>query len=107
MDSDQKLKRDERTLAVENAGYGWALNFILFALLIDIAFRGFFMKEAAWDLMGLVIATGLICPIYKFRNKSQGLPSRKTMLFRFAGVLVAVAVAALIAATQLARVLAN
>ena len=107
MDSDQKLKRDERKVALENAGYGWALNFILFALLIDIACRGFFYGEAAWDLMGLVIVTGLICPIYKYRNKKQGLPSRKTMLFRFAGVLVAVVVAAIIAVTQLARVLAS
>jgi hypothetical protein len=62
-------ERDERTVAVENAGYRWAFIFLYFAILFDAAYRGMFLHEAPVDLMALVIVTGVGCVIYQIRHK--------------------------------------
>ena len=49
------VERDERTVAVENASYKWAYILLIFALLIDVVYRGMVRQEAAWDLLALVI----------------------------------------------------
>jgi hypothetical protein len=36
MSADQSVKRDERTIAVENASFRWTFTFLLFALLADV-----------------------------------------------------------------------
>jgi len=55
MNTHQIVTRDERTVAVENVSSRWGLTFLLFALLVDVAYRGVVYNEAAWDLMALVI----------------------------------------------------
>lgn len=55
MNTHQIVTRDERTVAVENVSSRWGLIFLLFALLVDVAYRGVVYNEAAWDLMALVI----------------------------------------------------
>ncbi len=99
MNTQQSVERDERTVAVENASYKWALNFTMFALLIDVAYRGLVRDEAAWDLLALVVVPAFVCTIYQYRQKTKtlGWPSRKTMLFRLVMAIVAI-VAAVIAA---------
>lgn len=59
-----------RTVAVENNSYKWAYIFIIFALLIDVMFRGLVRNEAAWDLMALVIVGGAVCAVYQARQKT-------------------------------------
>ena len=42
MSTQPGVKRDERTVAVENASYKWAFTFIISALMIDAFCRGLF-----------------------------------------------------------------
>ena len=70
MSTQQRVVQDQRTVAVENASFRWALNFVTFALLIDGVCRGLFRNEAAWDLLALAIVPGIICTIYQARQKT-------------------------------------
>ena len=70
MNTHQSVTRDERTVAVENASYKWAGSFVVFALLIDAMCRAAFRNEAAWDLLALAIAPGVIGTIYQARHKT-------------------------------------
>ncbi len=70
MTTDQSVQRDERTVAVENASYKWAGGFVVFALLLDGMCRAVFRNEAAWDLLALAIAPGVICTIYQAHHKT-------------------------------------
>ena len=53
MNADKSVQADERTLAVQYASNTWVLNFLLFALLLDVFCRSVFFHEDAWDLMAL------------------------------------------------------
>ena len=70
MSAPQCVERDERTVAVENASYGWAYLVLTYALLVEVMYRGLFRHEAAWDLMALVIVGGAICTVYQARQKT-------------------------------------
>ena len=70
------VERDERTVAVANAGYRLAYMLLSFALLIDVMYRGLMRDEAAWDLLALVILGGAVCAVYQARQKT--LPSWAT-----------------------------
>ena len=56
--TDGLVDRDERTTAVENAGYRWAYLFLSFGILLIVAVRGSTSGAIAWDLMALVILGG-------------------------------------------------
>ncbi len=74
MSDIQTVERDERTIAIENAGYRWSCIFITYALLIDVMYRGLVRQEAAWDLLALAIAGGFISMIFRYRR--DALPGR-------------------------------
>ena len=57
-------------MAVENASYKWTCNFIIFALFIEVIYRGAFRNEAAWDLLFLACVPGIVCTIYQARQKT-------------------------------------
>ena len=65
------VKRDERGVVAENAGYKWTCLIITFALLIDVAYRAKVRKEVAWDLMVLVVVPGVISTICQACLKTQ------------------------------------
>jgi len=56
--TDAPVERDERTTAVENAGYRWAYLFLAFGILMIVAVRGSMNGEASWDLLALVVLGG-------------------------------------------------
>jgi hypothetical protein len=91
------VERDERTVAVENAGYRWAYLLLTYALLVDVAYRSLVRREAAWDLMALVIAGGVVCTIYQARYKilSRGWVGKVVLAVLVAAVIAAVLVMAL------------
>ncbi len=64
--------RDERTVAVENASYRIAYLVLSYGLLLIVVYRGFFLKESSWDLLGLVILSGGIATLYQGRQKIFG-----------------------------------
>jgi hypothetical protein len=92
MNTHQTVTRDERTVAVENVSSRWGFTFLLFALLVDVAYRGVVYHEAAWDLMALVIVSSGFLTIYGAQQKT--LPTRTAVL----GVCLAGLAAAMIAA---------
>jgi uncharacterized membrane protein HdeD (DUF308 family) len=62
---EQQIIRDERTVSVENASYRWGYMLLSFGLLAIVAYRGFARQESNWDLMALVILSGLVTTFYQ------------------------------------------
>ena len=92
------VMRDERTDAVENASYRLAYAFIVFALLLDVMYRSLMRREAAWDLMAMVIIGGVIGSVYQARHKILTRHSvRILVLTSLITGIVAAVVAALLA----------
>jgi hypothetical protein len=60
------VERDERTIAVENAGYRWSNLVLSFGLLLLTMYRSLIRHEAAWDLLGLVIVGGVVNAAYQW-----------------------------------------
>lgn len=59
------VERDERTDAIENAGYRLAYILMSFGLLVDVMYRGRVHHEAAWDLFALVVLSGAVGKAYQ------------------------------------------
>ena len=98
MSTHKSVERDERTVAVENASYKWAFNFVTFALLIDVVYRGAVRNEDAWDLMALAIVPSLACTMYQARQKilGQGWVWKVVLIACLAGVISFVIAAILV-----------
>lgn len=91
MSTHQSVDRDERTEVVEKAGLVWAYNFLLFALLIDVMYRTWVLRESAWDLLALVVASGAVSWLYLMRHKALSHELKKVVLFAAAiGAVAAV-----------------
>jgi hypothetical protein len=58
-------ERDERTVAVENAGYRWSSLTLSYGLLIIVAVRAFARGEQPWDLLALVVLAGAVHAAYQ------------------------------------------
>lgn len=61
--------RDERTLSVENASYRWGYVFLAYGVLLIAAYRGLVQRVASWELLALVIVSGLVTTLYQGRYK--------------------------------------
>lgn len=51
-------QRDERTTAIENAGYRWSYLVLSFGLLAIVAVRSFARGQQSWDMLALVLLGG-------------------------------------------------
>lgn len=60
------VERDERTIAVENAGYRWSNLVLSFGLLLLTMYRSLVRHEASWDLLGLVVLGGAVNVAYQW-----------------------------------------
>jgi hypothetical protein len=96
MSTVESLGQDARTVAVENASYRWAYFFLTFALLVDVMYRSLVRHEAAWDLMALVIASGIISTVYLARKKAL---THGWMMKVLLAAIIAAVVAAIAAMT--------
>jgi hypothetical protein len=63
--SSVNVERDERTLAVETAGYRWTYLVLSYGLLVITAYRGLVRHESSWDLLALVIIGGAFNAAYQ------------------------------------------
>jgi hypothetical protein len=63
--SKDEIARDERTVAMENAGYRWSYLVLSFGLLILTAYRSLARGEASWELLALVLLGGVVNAIYQ------------------------------------------
>lgn len=86
-----EVDRDERTVAVENAGYRWSYLVLSFGLLALTAYRSLARDEAAWDLLALVLLGGAVHAAYQWR---RGVLYRRWIAVTMATALVAGIVAA-------------
>ncbi|MFO0808730.1 MAG: hypothetical protein U0746_08925 [Gemmataceae bacterium] len=65
MSSTPLVQRDERTVAIENAGYRWGYLVLSFGLLVLVAYRSFVNQESPWDLLLLVVLGGAVGTVYQ------------------------------------------
>jgi hypothetical protein len=68
----------------------WALNFILFALLADIAYRSVVYQEPAWDLVALIGTAGVILIGYAVWHRVPILQQRGWFVLALTAVVAAV-----------------
>lgn len=66
--SSATLERDERTAAVENAGYRWSYLLLSFGILASVAYRSFALDQTSWDLLALVLIGGAVNTAYQGRH---------------------------------------
>ncbi|MBE3141194.1 MAG: hypothetical protein IMZ53_11525 [Thermoplasmata archaeon] len=85
---NQSILHDERTVTVENASYRLGYIVLSYGLMFVVAFRAFFYGESNWDLMALVILTGLVTTAYQ--GFHQILSKRWVFLFAITAVIAAV-----------------
>ena len=101
MSTNQNVARDERTVAIENAGYRWTCILLTFALLVDVMYRGMVRNEAAWDLMALVIVGGAVSTIYQARQKALARGwVREAVLIACLGAVIGAIVAMIMMLTR-------
>lgn len=83
--------RDERTLAVENAGYRLSYHVLAFGALAISAYRSFVLGQATWDLLLLVVAGGGMNAVYQGSGR---VLSRRWLLMALVTFIAAAALAA-------------
>lgn len=70
MNAEQPLKRDERTVAVENAAYKWGFRTLFWGVLLVSLYRSKVRNEDIGDLL-LVGCIGVaVVSAYLFRHKA-------------------------------------
>lgn len=80
LDKDQN---EMRIIATENVSYAMGYKFATLLLLADIMYRAWTRGEAAWDLMGLVVGSGLLVTLYQAKS---GMLTRRWK--QYAGLLL-------------------
>jgi len=92
--TNTSVARDERTVAVENAGYRWAYLFVAFGLLVLSAYRSWFRHEQPWDLLALIILGGGVRAVYEGAHR---VLNRRWAVVTARAALLAAGVAAVLA----------
>lgn len=69
MKNNKITNKDERAIFIENVSYKFGYNLITFALFFDVIYRGLILNEAAWDLLGIIIISGLVMTLYQYKQK--------------------------------------
>ncbi len=62
--------QDERTTAVGHASAFWAYIVLVFGLFIDVIVRGIYVPGFYWDLMALIMLSGLVGMAYQIRMRT-------------------------------------
>lgn len=78
------VEKDERTTFIENISYKFGYLFITFALLLDVAYRSLKHNQASWDLLAIIIISGVVMSIYQYRQKILGKTLMRTFIYTFA-----------------------
>lgn len=81
--TNKMITKDERTNFIENISYKFGYNFIAFTVLLDVVYRGLRFNEAPWDLLAIVIISGLVMTVYQYRKKILGKAWLKTVAITF------------------------
>jgi hypothetical protein len=95
MSQTQPVFRDERTVAIENAGYRWGYLTLSFGILAAVMYRGFVLGQQSWDLLGLVMLGGIVGIGYQV---AHNIVTRRWVLSIGITMGIAAIVAAMVAA---------
>ena len=109
MNTEQPVKRDERTVAVENAAFKWGFYSFYLGLLLDCLYRDKVRNEGIGDLF-VVLGVGVaVVTVYLIRHKAvvSYWPWRwsKTVVVLAGCVLAAVLVWILLVILTVAKVM--
>ena len=97
MKKNNAVEKDERTVAVENAGNSLGYKVLLYAVLLDVMYRSFILREVVWDLLGIVIFSSLVGTVYQSRYKALPQTWVRTALICIAiSAFIAIATVAVI-----------
>jgi hypothetical protein len=66
--------RDERERGTDDRADHWAYLALSFGILGLVAYRAFVDQIASWDLLGLVVAAGLVGAAYRIRARAATRP---------------------------------
>lgn len=86
--TNKMITKDERTTFIENISYKFGYNFIAFTLLLDVVYRALRFNEAPWDLLVIVIISGLVMTVYQYRKKILGKTWIKTVAITFVATFI-------------------
>jgi hypothetical protein len=81
--TNKMIIKDERTAFIGNISYKFGYNFITFALFLDVIYRALRFNEAPWDLLAIVIISGLVMTVYQYRQKILVRAWLKTVAITF------------------------
>ena len=88
------LALDEREIVIDRAADRLAYIVLAFGLLLDVAYRSLARADASWDLLGLVVLSGLVSLAYRLRFGVRARPVLTVMVVAaVVGFIVAVAIA--------------
>ena len=90
--SATSIGRDERTIAVEHASYRWGYLFLAFGLLVVTAYRAFSTGDSSWELLGLVVLSGLVTTTFQLRQRALTRRTASVAALALIGALVVAAV---------------
>lgn len=95
MSTTSQVNVDERRI-VSETGYRIGYSFISFGLLLVVMYRSFMNNESPWDLLGLVIGSGIVCAAYQWHHKVLNVNARWFATIMLTFVLSAVIAALLV-----------
>ena len=87
------MLRDERETSVDLAADRLAYLVLSFGLLAIVAYRGFVSHETSWDLLALIVLSGVVGAAYRLQHR---VASWRWQFWLVATVGVAFAVAAIV-----------
>jgi len=96
----QRIVRDEREAGIDLAADRLSYLFLAYGLLVAVAYRAIALGQGSWDLLGLVVLSGVIGFIYRMRAR---VATRGWAGLTLASVLVAAVVAAAVVVVVGAR----
>ena len=88
MNTEQAVKRDERTAAVENAAFKWGYYLLYFGLLLDCLYRRRLRHEDIGDLFVVLGVSVAFISVYLIRHKAtEPLTWRKFLIVYAFGIV--------------------
>jgi uncharacterized membrane protein HdeD (DUF308 family) len=85
------MPRDEREMGIDLAADRLAVLVLSFGILAIVAWRAFADKEASWDLLGLLVLSGLVGTGYRFGKRATSVRLVSVMALA-AGIAAVVAI---------------
>jgi uncharacterized membrane protein HdeD (DUF308 family) len=79
------IARDERERSVDLAADRLAVLVLSFGILAIVAWRAFADREASWDLLGLLVLSGVIGTVYRYSKQATSV--RLVSVMTLAGVI--------------------